>query len=69
MILRVKCSPDIRTVSTTICKIVFWRKKLIAENEGFEPPICCHIHAFQACSLNHSDNSPLLLGQRNYVEI
>ena len=34
MILRVKCSPDIRTVSTTICKIVFWRKKLIAENEG-----------------------------------
>ena len=28
-----------------------------AERKGFEPPIRCRIHAFQACSLNHSDTS------------
>ena len=28
-----------------------------AERKGFEPSIRCRIHAFQACSLNHSDTS------------
>ena len=29
-----------------------------AEREGFEPSIPCGIHAFQACSIGHSDISP-----------
>ena len=32
----------------------------LAEREGFEPSMQeAHIHAFQACSLNHSDTSPI----------
>ncbi len=31
----------------------------MAVREGFEPSIGCPIHAFQACSLSHSDTSPL----------
>ena len=30
----------------------------LAEARGFEPPIHCCIHAFQACSFNHSDTLP-----------
>ena len=31
----------------------------VAEREGFEPSMQeTHIHAFQACSFNHSDTSP-----------
>src|SRR5690625_2571258 len=39
---------------------LFWRFPLVmAEREGFEPSMQeTHIHAFQACSLNHSDTSP-----------
>ncbi len=28
------------------------------EGGGFEPPIRCRIHTFQACSFSHSDTSP-----------
>ncbi len=28
---------------------------------GFEPPIRCRIHTFQACSFSHSDTSPYCL--------
>ena len=30
----------------------------MAERRGFEPPIPCGIHAFQACTLDLSDTSP-----------
>ncbi len=30
----------------------------MAVRGGFEPPIRCRIHTFQACSFNHSDTSP-----------
>ncbi len=34
-------------------------KKFLAVREGFEPSIrYSRIHAFQACSFNHSDTSP-----------
>jgi hypothetical protein len=33
----------------------------MAENEGFEPSVPCGTHTFQACSLDHSDNSPYLM--------
>jgi hypothetical protein len=29
-----------------------------AEREGFEPSLPCGKHAFQACSIGHSDTSP-----------
>ena len=29
-----------------------------AEREGFEPSVPCGTHAFQACSIGHSDTSP-----------
>ena len=32
--------------------------KVMAEREGFEPSKACTLHAFQACSFNHSDISP-----------
>ena len=38
-----------------------------AERKGFEPPIRCRIHAFQACSLNHSDTS--LYGLQIYKKL
>jgi hypothetical protein len=31
----------------------------MAVREGFEPSIRCRIHAFQACSFDHSDTSPI----------
>jgi hypothetical protein len=31
-----------------------------AERKGFEPSICCHIHAFQACAFSHSATSLFL---------
>ena len=31
----------------------------IAERKGFEPPIHCCIHAFQACALSHSATFPI----------
>ena len=31
---------------------------ILAERRGFEPPIGFPIHAFQACTLDHSDTSP-----------
>ncbi len=37
----------------------------LAERKGFEPPIhFWRIHAFQACSLNHSDTSPFILSAK-----
>ena len=33
----------------------------MAVRGGFEPPIRCRIHAFQACSFSHSDTSPNFL--------
>ncbi len=30
---------------------------------GFEPPIRCRIHTFQACSFSHSDTSPYCLSR------
>jgi hypothetical protein len=30
----------------------------MAVREGFEPSVPCGTHAFQACSLDHSDTSP-----------
>ncbi len=33
-------------------------KSLVAEKEGFEPSLPCGKHAFQACSIGHSDISP-----------
>ncbi len=36
-----------------------------AEREGFEPSIPRGIHAFQACSIGHSDTSP---GMSNFVD-
>src|SRR5699024_12318407 len=30
----------------------------MAVREGFEPPIRCRIHTFQACSFSHTDTSP-----------
>ena len=33
----------------------------LAESERFELSIPCDIHAFQACSLSHSENSPVAL--------
>ena len=42
--------------------------EFVAVRGGFEPPIRCRIHTFQACSFSHSDTSPhfplTLLGQR-----
>ena len=32
-------------------------KELFVERKGFEPSICCHIHAFQACAFSHSATS------------
>ena len=31
-----------------------------AEKAGFEPAVPCSTHAFQACSIDHSDTSPLV---------
>ena len=33
----------------------------VAEREGFEPPVGCPTHAFQACALDHSATSPKLV--------
>ena len=35
----------------------FWVKfyKIMADGKGFEPSKACTLHAFQACSFNHSD--------------
>ena len=33
----------------------------MAVRGGFEPPIRCRIHTFQACSFSHSDTSPYCL--------
>jgi hypothetical protein len=30
-----------------------------AEREGFEPPVPCGTHAFQACHISHSCTSPV----------
>ena len=32
--------------------------EMMAVRGGFEPPIRCRIHTFQACSFSHSDTSP-----------
>ena len=32
--------------------------RMMAVRGGFEPPIRCRIHTFQACSFSHSDTSP-----------
>ena len=41
-------------------------KHYLAESEGFEPSIPFRgIHTFQACSFNHSDNSPIFQGCKN----
>ena len=39
--------------------IAFWDKQptQMAERKGFEPSKACTLHAFQACSFNHSDTS------------
>ena len=38
----------------------------LAESEGFEPSIPFRgIHTFQACSFNHSDNSPIFSNGKN----
>ena len=44
------------------CKYLIYRFLIefggyVAERKGFEPPVRCRTHAFQACSLNHSDTS------------
>ena len=31
---------------------------VVVERGGFEPPVCCHTHAFQACALSHSAIPP-----------
>ncbi len=46
-----KKSPYLRTSSS----------KNMAVRGGFEPPIRCRIHTFQACSFSHSDTSPYCL--------
>ena len=39
--------------------------KKMAESERFELSVQYHrTHAFQACSFNHSDNSPLCLNNK-----
>ncbi len=38
-----------------------WWQSLFAERKGFEPPVPCGTHAFQACSIDHSDTSPFIL--------
>ena len=43
-----KKSPYLRTSSSL----------KMAVRGGFEPPIRCRIHTFQACSFSHSDTSP-----------
>ena len=43
-----KKSPYLRTSSSSN----------MAVRGGFEPPIRCRIHTFQACSFSHSDTSP-----------
>ncbi len=30
------------------------KDKILAERGGFEPPIPCGMHAFQACAIDHS---------------
>ncbi len=45
---RRKKSPYLRTSSSSN----------MAVRGGFEPPIRCRIHTFQACSFSHSDTSP-----------
>ncbi len=35
----------------------------MAVRGGFEPPIRCRIHTFQACSFSHSDTSPYCLSR------
>ena len=45
---RRKKSPYLRTSSSLN----------MAVRGGFEPPIRCRIHTFQACSFSHSDTSP-----------
>ena len=44
---------------------LFEPKSLSAEREGFEPSLPCGKHAFQACSIGHSDTSPIKSAQRN----
>ena len=50
----------LRAASNTIQ--IFIPKKFafnkLAERGGFEPPISCDIHAFQACALGHYATSP-----------
>ncbi|CRH29717.1 hypothetical protein BN1182_BH_02500 [Pantoea ananatis] len=36
----------------------------MAVRGGFEPPIRCRIHTFQACSFSHSDTSPQIVADR-----
>ncbi len=36
----------------------------VAVRGGFEPPIRCRIHTFQACSFSHSDTSPQIVADR-----
>ena len=45
------CRVLIRVNSWTIIKIFL----KMAEGKGFEPSKACTLHAFQACSFNHSD--------------
>ena len=35
-----------------------WFSVTLAERAGFEPAVPCSTHAFQACSIDHSDTSP-----------
>ncbi|MFM2000292.1 MAG: hypothetical protein RL204_2239 [Bacteroidota bacterium] len=41
----------------------------IAEREGFEPSVLLHTHAFQACSIGHSDISPKMVFANNGRQI
>ena len=45
-------------VSETFVLPLHYRPNKMAVSEGFEPPGLLHPHAFQACALDRSANSP-----------
>lgn len=53
-----KPRPSLKLLWTVIDFTGVETKHFDAEREGFEPSLPCGKHAFQACSIGHSDTSP-----------
>ncbi len=54
-------SPPAENIKKKACTCVQALISNMAVRGGFEPPIRCRIHTFQACSFSHSDTSPYCL--------